>query len=396
MRLRIRPSAFSVRGILKMALSASLLLGGLCASASGQTPPANEPGDIHGGIEISADGVKAVAIRISQGEEGPGAKLVYSEFVRLPLGRASSGGFKPQAALDAAQTVLKLLTQLGQQHRIPSERIYLIGSSELGADPPEDLAGAVSKMTGKTLTFLDPETEIQLRIVGTVPRRERFGSTWTDRRNSSMLIDIGSNNTKAGYQLLKHSLPSPPRYDFVSTNIPQGTVNYSNEIRRALGETSDWLTFAKSANALSGGRFREALRKEWESKPGLLNRKRVYLTGGIAWALATLLYPEKRQTYIPIRAEDIALFVSKVAQDPKFNPDLSQISDRELRQEVGQELIAVRSSFTPDQLMAGAELLRTISSELKWQEKQILFARFGHLGCILSYIRLQIEKQIEK
>ncbi len=394
MKIRVIQSGFCVRSILRMAVSAILLISSLDAPANGQTAPANEPSGLYAGIELSIEGAKAVALRVSRGEEEPGLKVIYTEFIRLSLGRTSSGGFKPRATLDAAEVIQKLLMQLRQQHQIQSERIYLIGSSELGAEHPQDLVSTIAKMTGKTLTFLDPETEIRLSIAGTIPRREKVGTTWADSRNSSILIDFGSNNTKAGYQLLKYSLSSPPSYDFVTTNIAQGTVRYSNEVRRNQGETGDWSGFIQSVRDSGGGRFRDELRSESGSKPGLLNRKRVYLTGGIAWALATLLYPEKRQAFVPLRSADIARFIGKAGRDPRslLNPNLSYIDDRELRQEVGQELIAVRNSFTPQQLVAGAELLRIVSEQLKWKEKQILFARFGHLGCILSYVRLQTEK----
>jgi hypothetical protein len=53
---------------------------------------------------------------------------------------------------------------------------------------------------------------------------------------------------------------------------------------------------------------------------------------------------------------------------------------------------AVKSAFTPQQLAAGAEALRMVASEFEWQGKQIWFARFGHLGRLLSCIRLQAEK----
>jgi hypothetical protein len=49
-----------------------------------------------------------------------------------------------------------------------------------------------------------------------------------------------------------------------------------------------------------------------------------------------------------------------------------------------------QASFTPQQLIAGAEMLKAVAEELKWQEKKIVFARFGHFGGILSYIRLQV------
>jgi len=371
MNLKIKLSAFSVRGFLKSIVSLSLLFHCLNSPAMGQAEPSTEPGEIYGGIELTSEEARAIALRINRSEEEQGLKLVYSETSRLALRRASNGQFAPQAAQEAAQTVLKLMTRLTRQHQAPPERIFLIGGSGLGADHPEDLVDAISKTTGKTLAFLDVETEIQLSIVGTISRLGKVGATQIDNRNSSALIEINSDHTLGGYQLLTYPPSAPPRYDFVTMSIPHGTPSLAN------------------AAAL-----RQALRRERESKPGLVNRKRIYLTGSVAWAVATLLYPEDRQTFVPLTHEEIMWFAEKVARAPQqlLNPNLSSIRDRELRQKAELELQAVKSAFTPQQLVAGAEALKAVASELEWQEKQIWFARYGYLGRLLSYVRLQAEK----
>jgi len=371
MNLKIRLGAVSAHRILKLTGSLCLLLHCLDATAMGQEKPSTEPGEIYAGIELTTEGARAIALRISRGEEDPGLKLLYSETIRLALGRAGDGQFAPQAAQEAAQTVLTLLTRLRQQCQAPPERVFLIGSSGLGADHPEDLVNAISRTTGKTLTFLNVETEVQLSIVGTISRLGKVGDTQIDNRNSSVLIEINGDGALGGYQLLKYPPSAPPGYDFVTMSLPHDTLSLA-------GVAS----------------LRQALRKERESKPGLANRKRVYLTGSVAWAMATLLYPEDRQPFVPLTREEIVWFAEKLARAPQrlLNPNLSSIRDRDLRQKVELELQAVKSAFTPRQLIAGAEALKAVASEFEWQEKQIWFARFGHLGCLLSYIRLRAEK----
>ncbi|HKX30315.1 MAG TPA: hypothetical protein VJ302_21675 [Blastocatellia bacterium] len=380
--------------ILKAAVSINLLLFCWSATIFGQTNAKREAGDLFAGIELGTDGLRTVALRFSRGEDEPSLKLLYSENIHLGLGRTSSGKFAPRASEEAAQALQKLLGRLDQQYRVPAERIFLIGSSSLGADHPEDLLGTIAKVTGRTLNFLDVETEVQLSIVGTISRRESIGDTWIDNRNSSVLIEIGSDSTKGGYQLLKYLPSAPPSYDFVTMSIPQGTVSFANEISRANKTVSDLPGFAQKVQGSGAGTLRNALRKECESKPGLVIRKRVYLTGDIVWALATLVYPTDRQNFVPLTPKDITLFAGKMAENPQemLTPDLSKVTDRDLAQEIERELEAVRNTFTPQQLIAGAELLKTISTELKWQEKKIWFARFGQLGRVLSYVRLQAGK----
>ncbi len=388
-KLKLRDSPSGARSIQRTAITAGLLLGVLIAQAIAQKGA--EPLDLYGGIELSPEGVKAIALRASRNEEGPGMKLIYSEVIYMALGRSGNGQFAPQATEKAARAIQQLQARLRQQN-VPAERIYLIGSSGVQAEFPEDLVSTISKITGKTITLLDAETEVQLSIAGTIPQREQVGNTWIDNRNSSVFINIGNYSTKGGYQLLRYT-PSA-QYDFVTMNIPYGTIGFTNDVARVAGENAPWSRFLESARASNSLPIREALRKERDSKPGLMTRKRVYVTGGIAWAMVTLLYPEDRQMFVSITPNEIAQFTTRAARSPQalLKQNLSYIRDSELRQEVEREMQAVRNIFSPQQIVAGAEMLKAFADDLNWRDRKVLFARFGHFSCILSYVRLQTEK----
>jgi hypothetical protein len=332
--------------------------------AVAQAAQSSQPGEIYAGIELTTEGIRAIALRVSRSEEESDLKLLYSDNIPLALGRAADGQFAPQAANEAAQTVLTLLTRFRQQSQAPPEHIFLIGSSGLGADRPDALIKAIGKTTGKSIMFLDAETEIQLSVVGVISRLWKVGDTQIDNRDSSALIEINGDRTLGGYQLLKYT--STPRYDFVTMSVPNS----------------------------SGDAFRQALRGEVESKPGLVSRMRVYLTGSVPWAMATLLYPEDRQPFVHLKSEDIETFAEKVTLEPRelFNSNLSYIRDRDLRRQARSELQAVKNAFTTERLLAGAEELRAVASEFELKGKQIWFARFGYLGCLLSYVRLQAKR----
>jgi hypothetical protein len=135
------------------------------------------------------------------------------------------------------------------------------------------------------------------------------------------------------------------------------------------------------------------IRTEVSRKPGLFNRKKIYLSGGIIWAMETLLHPEDRRSFTPVTTDDISNFYNRAISDPEglLNPDLSTIRDPNVRQEAEREVESVRNTFTPKNLIAGAELIKAASTELSFPGKRLLFARFGHLAWILSYVRLQVE-----
>jgi hypothetical protein len=392
MTLRIRLSDLRAGGILVVIASLCLLFCSL--PTAGQIAHEVEPADLYAGVEISAEGVRSAAFRMfGQGDER-GVKLIHSEVIHLPLGRQLKGRSDSQAADETAQVVQKLLSQLESQHQVPANHIYLIGSKELEDEHSQDLIDALIKTTGKTLTFLDAETEVQLSIVGTIPQRERVGGRWIDNRDSSVLIEVGGDSTKGGYQSLKYPPSGPPRYGSVTMKIDHGTLSFGSEVSSGVEDDGDLQSFIQHMRESGTASFRLALHKERDRKPGLVNRKRVYLTGNIVWALATLLYPENRQTFVRLTSSDIAKFAAKIAISPHqpLDQHLSRIRNQKLRAEVASELEMVRNTLTPKQLITGAELLRALSDELNWQDKILLFARFGHLGRILTYLRLQAEK----
>jgi hypothetical protein len=329
---------------------------------------------------------------VSQGDD---IKTVYKEMTRLSLGRISGGDFPPQASVDAAKAVLSAQIRLRQQYRVPVDHIYLIGSSGLKEDHPKDLATIIRNTTGLELEFLDPVDEVQMSIAGTIPRIIKNGATSIDNRNTSVLLHIGGASTQGGYEMLKYSASDSPSFDFIAMSIPQGVVSYTNEISRSVGSNNatlfPFIREVKSSGAMS---FRQALRKEMEAKPGMMHRKRVYLTGNLAWAMATLMFPADRSNFVSITYDSIVQFADRMGRSPKevVSQDLSFIRDRKMRQEVQQEIEEIKATFLPQQLIAGAEMLKATAEELRWQDKKITFARLGNLGCLSSYIRLKTGK----
>lgn len=379
------------------AISLLALSAVLCFSAAAQTGAANNANDLYGGIEVGSKGIKATAIRAKETDEGHSLKLIYAEVINTTLMQLKDNKFAPDAIRDTALAVTKLLAKMRDELKVPDAHIGIVGSSGLKAENPQDLVKAVRDRTGKQMSFLDVESEVQLSVVGTIPQRYRSrDGVWKDNRGISVLMDIGSGNTKGGYQLLRQLPTGTPDYDYVTVGIPKGTVSFTNEINQAVGDTGDQTDFVKKAKELAPASIRASLRKEMERKPGLVNRQRVYLSGGIVWAMATLLHPDDRRALVPITSEDVDLFYRNVTSDPdtlqKFlNPNLTKrITNAQVRAEAEKEIETVRNTFSPRNLIAGAEILKAVSSEFQLRQKRIRFARYSYLAWILSYTRLQV------
>lgn len=379
--------------IVDLLISLFLILSFSSASA-GQTPSKPIPKQLYAGIELNPDGVRAVVLRNSNDDETPGMRLVYSETIRAVIVPARGGEYSQQTVNSAVQAVQKLLKRV-REEQVPENRIYLIGGNALDVERSGSLLGAIRKVAGKTMTILDAQTDVQLSIAGTIPQRDQAGETMIDVRNSSMLVEIGPVSTRAGYQMLKYLPPSPPRYEFVTMNVPQGVETLTQDILGGLaGRAASLTEFTQQTRSLAATSFKTALQKERENKPGLLTRKRVYLSGDIVWALTILMLPQERGSFVVITPEQITMFAKRAMKDPAglLNPELTQIRDRKLRLEVERELAEVRQALTPLQLVAGAEMLKTVAAEFNFEEKNLLYARYGHLSRLVSYLGLQFER----
>jgi hypothetical protein len=349
---------------------------------------------LHGGIEIGSKGIKAVAVRVSDEDEGYAVKILYAEIINTTPVQTKDGRFTPEAIRDTGNAVGRFYQRMLQDYHVPAENLHLVVSSGLVGDNPQDLAAEVRRRTGKTPAFLDVDSEVQLTVSGAIPRRYKYAQKWYDNRGISVLIDIGSGNTKGGYQQLRQVAIGAPDYDYVTWGITKGVVTYTTEVSKVAGETADYPTFAKHSQELCNTSLRASLRNEVARKPGLINRKKVYFTGGIAWAMATLLHPEDRRSFTPLTTDDINTFYKRATTDPEalLEPDLSRITNAALRQDAEREVESVRNTFTPKNLIAGAEILRAVAAEMNLTSKRLLFVRYGHLAWILSYVRLQAEK----
>lgn len=378
-------------------LAVHFLLSGVVISITGQAQvrtPAAAAEELHGGIEIGSKGVKAIVIRITGDGDDYNLKVLYAEIINTTPVQTKDGKFTAEAIRDTANAVQRFRQRMQQDYKVPAESIHIVVSSGLIGDNPQDLSAEISKRIGQAPEFLDVDTEVQLTIAGAIPKRYKSGQNWFDNRGISVLIDIGSGNTKGGYQQLRQIAVGSAGYDYVTWGLPKGTVTFTNEINKAAGETADYANFTRRAQTLSNDSLRAPLRNEISRKPGLLNRRKVYLSGGIVWAMATLLHPEDRRSFTPLTAEDINNFYLRAIANPEtlMEPDLSRIANPALRQEAEREVESVRNTFTPKNLIAGAEILRAVAAEMNFANKRLQFVRFGHLAWILSYVRLQAER----
>ncbi|NJL39110.1 MAG: hypothetical protein HC899_21940 [Leptolyngbyaceae cyanobacterium SM1_4_3] len=325
-------------------------------------------GSLFGAIEVGSKGIKGKVIQELETLNADGSKLVV--FRKEKIEERNVTAIEPDSKSATVESVKDMFIEIQERFNIPCEQIVIYGSSGLDQAPHKTiLAQEVQQATGRAMEFLTPEAEANLAFDGVVPE-------W--RRGEVVLTDIGSGNTKGTF------LNSDNQH--VTFSIPFGTVTFTDEVKRIQGNAG----FQEAAEGAKK-ELTQLISNEIQRKPGMQNSPRVYLSGGISWALSTLVRPcseeysvtgkqeERFDSFVPIRSEDIATFYYNATQAQKalFEPNLDACSD-ERRAEVLEDIEKIRNDiFSTENLIAGAEILRVFDKELGFLENR----------CSLSVLR---------
>jgi exopolyphosphatase/pppGpp-phosphohydrolase len=347
-----------------------------CLALPGFLTPGAIRAAVHGGIEIGAKGVKALVVEATGNGEDVRVKIKLSDTTNTALvaGIAGTGRFTQKALDDTVGAVKKYYNRFRGEFQITPQHIYVVGSSGLFApiaakpdlikENQTRLAMAIKEQLNLPLTYIDVRREVELSIVGTLPN---------NRRKTGILIDVGGGNTKGGCQT------GPGK--FATFGFPFGTVTFSALARKNRARD------ARALSQLCDKTVVPLLKSKLSDLPSLANRDRVYLSGGVVWALATFTHPTASRTFTALTRKDVKAFEAGLAAHPGEypEPDLSAVKDKELRRRALAEIARVKKVYRPEQLLAGTQIVKSVFQHLG-SDRQFFFARHGYLGWILAYV----------
>ncbi len=327
--------------------------------------------ETHAGIEVGGRGIKATAIDATVTKEGYVYTRLYADTYNTTLSVLHEGAFRKEAIADAANGIARFFKTFREKYKVPAERIHVVGSSGLPkATNWDDFVAAVRKATGKQIHFIDDRTEVALSIAGIVPRTYR---------DVAILLDIGGGNTKGGFQLVGQPL--------AYFSVPFGAVSYAVRARQEAMVSKK--TFLQAAGGLREEVLVKPMRAGAGKMPGLAKRNRAYLSGGTLWAMIAFTHPEQVDLpYVTFTAADLNRYCALVAKtEGKLpTPDLSKIADPDRRKKALKEVAAVKKTYTPENLIAGAEILKALSASFDLEKRTLVFPRYAYVGWLSAYV----------
>jgi len=316
-------------------------------SLAGYGHAQNVPSNLFGVIEVGASGIKGAVVQTSSNKDEMQVINKLEPDNKTPI--------NPDTLNETGEAINKMFLTI-KDNSVPAEHIYIVGSSSVAkVDHREKLKNLVQEKTGKEMDFINAEQEATLIFNGIVP---------LNQRGQVLTVDIGSGNTKGAY-IEKENL--------LTFELAWGTKSFTKKVDDEK-RTDD---FKNIAGNLRRKILIPQIQEIVKQKSRLKSLNQVYLSGGIVWAMTTIMYPDNQAKLIKITAEDINVFYDKLNKNPEsLNPGLSKI----------------QQVFSVNQLVAGAEILKAISDELCFNSKTLFFNKDALHAWPLGYIEGKVNK----
>lgn len=213
-----------------------------------------------------------------------------------------------------------------------------------------------------------------------------YGIVSPENRYNTFLIDIGSGNTKGGFF-------NSDSKKFVMFQIPSGTKSTTTLNEKNCGTNCDFDNFSKKINATVDSLEKSEIIYAVNASGAYPNTTTMSISGGIAWAVATLLQPEKTDLpYLDVTYKDVARFKETLIKYHADIPDTNKIVIKKISVEdlskIRREVKRVVNVFDTKSLLAGSTLLLRIMRQFEPanSSRKFRLIKNGQVGWITGYI----------
>ncbi|MBI1342710.1 MAG: hypothetical protein GC171_07250 [Terrimonas sp.] len=341
--------------------------------------------NVFAGIEVGSKGVKFSLIEIGKNAKTSGAfnplkdSTVNTDFISFT-----------QPTFDATLDAITGLYQTARNvYDIPSKRVFTVISSgvKVQAEKENKNDWVSSFIDSFRIRIDDSRRDVPVIDVTGEARLSHLGIVPDSRRFTTFLIDIGSGNTKGGY------FPYGNTDDFKLYELTWGTKSTANAAEKASGDDNSLDNFRKQLNRVLAGVENNEIIYSINASGAYPLSDNVAFSGGISWALATLMHPEKiDETVVSVTFDEVVKFSDRLYRQYKTVSDsalVSNIKDPLLDKAViAKNVKTVNKVFDQRSMLAGTGLLLKIMRQFSsiYESKQFFLVKNGQVGWISAYV----------
>lgn len=362
----------------------------LCAIVSimfGQTSnkPKYSAPSIYAGIEVGSKGVKMSIIELKKNaEKGNTFNILKDTSVNTDF-----ISFNKQT-YDATLAGLSSLFNVAlSNYTIPSKRIFTVISSgvKIQADKENKNDWINNFIKDFKQKINEPDRNVEVVSVLQEAKLSHLGIVPLARRYNTFLIDIGSGNTKGGF------FPYGNDSEFYLFQLSWGTKSTANAAEKLCTDDKSLANYNRVLQRVTAGAENSEIIYAVNTSGSYPVSDHIAFSGGIAWATATLIYPElNNNAIIPVTYEDVERFYKRLSENYSSLSDsylLSKMGDGQWDKKViGAEIKRVHTVFDQHSLMAGTALLLRIMRQFKSvnETKQFYLVKNGQVGWVSAYV----------
>ena len=340
---------------------------------------------VHAGIEVGSKGVKFSLVEIGSNAQTRGAfnilkdTSVNTDFI----------SFSPPTFQATLSGLCNLYSIASQDYQIPSNRIFTVISSGVKVQAEkEDKYSWITKLIDSfKLKIKDPERYVAVIDVLQEARLSHLGIVPEGRRYNTFLIDIGSGNTKGGY------FPNGNTKDFKLFQLSWGTKSVANATEKRCDYDNGITNFNKQLYRVVSEIENADIIYAVNESGSYPKSDNVAFSGGIAWSVATLMFPELiDNSVVAVTFDKVVKFSERLYNDYASVSDIAivkNITDKNLDKEaIAKEVKRVNKVFDQKSLMAGTALLLKVMRQFEsiYEKKQFFLVKNGQVGWISAYV----------
>lgn len=347
---------------------------------------------VYAGIDVGSKGVKLSLLEIGQNAKKSGAfNILKDTAVNTDFISFTEETFK--ATLEG---MFSLYSVAVVDYKLPADRIFVVISSGVkGQAEKENKNTWVTRLIdafkekvkdpARVVPVIDVQQEAILSHLGIVPESRRY---------ATFLIDIGSGNSKGGYFYNTNTK------DFKLFQLNWGTKSTANATEKRCAEDNTLVNYNRQlGRTLTGAEQSEIILRVNESG-GYPMSDYIAFSGGIAWAIATLISPELvNNSVVPVTYDDVVKFSERIFKNYSSLNETAiaaSVKDGTIdKTVVAREAKKVNGVFDQRALMAGTGLLLKIMRQFEglYEKKEFFLVKNGQVGWISAYVDEAISKQ---
>ncbi len=347
---------------------------------------------LYAGIEVGSKGVKLSVLEIGRNAQNTGTfNVLKDSSVNTDFITFSASTFSATAkAITGLYQVARL------QYKILPENIYTVVSSgvKVQAEKENKMSWVKNLSDSFRKNITEPQRTVDVVDVIDEARLSHMGIVPEAKRYSTFLIDIGSGNTKGGY------FPNGNTRDMKLFQLTWGTKSIANGTEKRMEEDRTLANYQKQLFRVLEGSANQEITYAVNVSGAYNMSDNIAFSGGIAWAVATLLFPELHENaVVPVTYDEVLKFSQLIYSHYKgYTPAalVTKITDRSIDKiSIAEEIKTVQKVFDQRALMAGTGLLLKIMRQFEgvYERKQFFLVKSGQVGWISAYVDQHSVKQ---